>query len=387
MHLFWEDPRHDTRGSRAQLEQLQNDPTLVVPVIKVRGESIEVVSHFRYLGAEDKDDGSLGVEIQARICRMKQRFKEFEGRVLCNNRVSTLPRLQVFKCVVMTNGTYACEVWNYTKAEIDRLEKHYFRLLRATMLMHKYGTTYLQVLAQAREEGVVKIYPIECYVQRQQLKFLWKILHLQDEALQKIVLHGRLDLNLSIGRTGRQRTYKQCITEALTNFNVTIQQCMDSAKREWAEMIEEAGMNAAVHNWEKRPKSARAIDVDWRAAGRKIVKRTVMNGAEPVAVVAMERSMDYDEERGSDESGSEGSEDNDEFVHIQESQEAGVDKGEEQLRQWQHGSTDTGVERQIKDTTERTRAFRRKRPRGRQEPGYMNREVQGGGQESVDNCN
>ena len=93
-----EDPRHDTRGSRAQLEQLQNDPTLVVPVIKVRGESIEVVSHFRYLGAEDKDDGSLGVEIQARICRMKQRFKEFEGRVLCNNRVSTLPRLQVQVC-------------------------------------------------------------------------------------------------------------------------------------------------------------------------------------------------------------------------------------------------------------------------------------------------
>ena len=314
-----EEPIHDTRGSRAQLEQMQNDPTIVVPIIKVRGELIEVVSHFRYLGAEDKDDGSLGVEIQARICRMKQRFKEFEGRVLCNKRVSTLPRLQVFKCVVMTNGTYACEVWNYTKAEIDRLEKHYFRLLRATMLMRKYGTTYLQVLAQAREEGVVKIYPIECYVQRQQLKFLWKILHLKDEALQKIVLHGRLDLTVSIGRTGRQRTYKQCITEALTNFNVTIQQCMDSAKREWAEVIEETGMNAAVHNWEERPKSARAIDVDWRAAGRKRVKRTVMNGAEPVAVVAME-SMDYDEERGDeDESGSEGSEGNDEFVHIQES--------------------------------------------------------------------
>ena len=136
-----EELQHDTRGSRAMLDRLHNDPSLVVPIIKVRGETIEVVSHFRYLGAEDKDDGSLGVEIQARICRMKQRFKEFEGRVLCNKRISTLPRMQVFKCVVMTNGTYACEVWNYTRAEIDRLEKHYFRLLRNTLLMRKYDTT------------------------------------------------------------------------------------------------------------------------------------------------------------------------------------------------------------------------------------------------------
>ena len=34
----------------------------------------------------------------------------------------------------MTNETYACEVWNYARAEVDRLEKHYFRLLRATLL-------------------------------------------------------------------------------------------------------------------------------------------------------------------------------------------------------------------------------------------------------------
>ena len=93
--------------------------------------------------------------------------------------------------------------------------------------MRKYDTTYLQVMAQAMEEGVAKIYPtIECFVQRQQLNFLWKVLHLKDKALQKIVLHSRLDQNLSIGRTGRKRTYKRCIIEALANFNVTINATM-----------------------------------------------------------------------------------------------------------------------------------------------------------------
>jgi hypothetical protein len=146
---------------------------------------------------------ALGVEINARICRMKQRFKEFEGRIFCNNEVSTLPRMQVFKCMVLTNGIYASEVWNYTRVEMDRLEKHYFRLLRRTLFLVKYDTTYLTVLHTTRGQGVVKMYPIEFYVQRQQLKFLWKILHLNDTALQKIVLHGKVDPRAGAVGSGR----------------------------------------------------------------------------------------------------------------------------------------------------------------------------------------
>ena len=88
----------------------RNEATLFVPIILVRGEHIEVVAQFRYLGLMDTDDGTLGVEIQARICRMKQRLKEFKGRVFCNSEISTLPRMQVFKCMVLTNGMYASEV-------------------------------------------------------------------------------------------------------------------------------------------------------------------------------------------------------------------------------------------------------------------------------------
>ena len=121
---------------------------------------------------------------------MKQWFKEFEGRIFCSNAVSTLPRMQVFKCMVLTNGIYASEVWNYTRAEMDRLEKHYFRLMRSTLFLGKLNTTYLAVLTAAREQGVVKVYPIECYVQRQQFKFLWKILQafLTEKSVQKVPL-------------------------------------------------------------------------------------------------------------------------------------------------------------------------------------------------------
>ena len=155
---------HNTRGSQALARMQISDASLFLPVILIRGEKIEVVPQFRYLGVLDTDDGALGMEIQARICRMKQRFKEFEGRAFCNREISTLPRMQVFKCMVLTNGIYASEVWNYTRVEMDRLEKHYFRLLRRTLFLAKYDTTYLTVLNTAREQGLVKVYPLECYL-------------------------------------------------------------------------------------------------------------------------------------------------------------------------------------------------------------------------------
>ena len=159
-----------------------------------------------------------------------------------------MPRMQVFKCMILTNGMYAAEVWNYTRADMDRLEKHYFRLLRRTLFMLKHNTTYLAVLNAAREQGVTKIYPIEIYVQRQQLKFLWKILHLEDTALQQIVLHGKMDPQYSQSRGG---TYKQCIKDAMANFGVTMLQCMTMAQQDWDSII------SKEPGWRQQPSSGK----------------------------------------------------------------------------------------------------------------------------------
>ena len=93
---------------------------------------------------------------------------------------------------------------------------------------------------------------------------MWKLLHLGDMSLQRIVLHGKLDPRYSQGRGGRQRTYKHCIKEAMENFNVTMEQCINMAQQEWDTVIEGAGIEAARQRWEVRPKASKPIDVDWR---------------------------------------------------------------------------------------------------------------------------
>jgi len=51
-----------------------------------------------------------------------------------------------------------------------------------------------------------------------------------------------MDSQFSRGRGGRQRTYKQCIIDALGNFGVTMAQCMDLEQQDWDLRIEGIGL-------------------------------------------------------------------------------------------------------------------------------------------------
>jgi len=130
-------------------------------------------------------------------------------------------------------------------------------------------------------------------------------------ALQRIVLHGNLDPKYSRGRGGRQRTYKQCIKDALGNFGVTMAQCMDMERQDWDAVIEGAGLETAVQQWEIRPKASRPIDVEWRTkavrdSGRK--KRTSTEAAD------LDRNEDNNNE--SSASSAADSEEEDEFAEV-----------------------------------------------------------------------
>ena len=248
------------------------------------------------------------------------------------------------------------EWWNYTRKGMDRLDKHYFRLLRSTLFLAKYDTTYfLTVLNTAREQGVVKLYPLECYAQRQQLKFLWKILHLNDIALQRIVLHSKMDSQFSRGRGGRQRTYKQCIIDALGNFGVTMAQCMDMARQDWDLRIEGIGLETAAQRWEARPKASTPIDKEWRTAGAwKRGRMATTASAEQVDGGNSENAV-------ADDDGEDGeSETEDEFAQSQESQEqtsGRANDDEEDMTPWEGAKCKK--DRDEEATTRRTGARHR----------------------------
>jgi hypothetical protein len=197
---------------------------------------------------------------------MELRFKQFQGRVLMNRHVGIEARLNVFKTVVMTNGVYACETWNYTTNDIARIERHYFRLLRDVLLMSRSAdpaTTFFSVIEYAAQQGIEEIFPMECLIQRQQLKFLWKIVHLEDTAIQKIVLFGKISSQYNGRKGGRRQTYVNCLKLALANFGVSMKECMEMTELDWEFLINNQALLEATAKWKAKPSALKTIDNFW----------------------------------------------------------------------------------------------------------------------------
>ena len=174
-------------------------------------------------------------------------------------------------------------------------------------------------------------------------------------ALQRIVLHSKMDSQFSRGRGGRQRTYKQCIIDALDNFGVTMAQCMDMGQQDWDLRIEGIGLETAAQRWEARPKASTPIDKEWRTAGaRKPGQTAATASAEQVDGVGSENAVaDDDSEDGESET-------EDEFAQFQESQEhtsGRADEDAEDMTPWE-GAEGT-KDRDKEATTRRTGARHR----------------------------
>jgi exonuclease III len=255
--------RHHRTRRRSQWIEVPSSPT--VPKISIREKPLEVVSSFKYLGLHDTDDGAIENAVRARVIRMEYWFKQFQGRVLTNHKIDVHPRLSVFKTIVMTNGMFACETWNYTMSDIARIERHYFRLLRDVLLIPKkdISITFAKVLERAEEHGIYTVFPMECVIQRQQLKFLWKIAHLEDTAVQKMVLFGKV-ANKGMGRRGgRKQTYISCLNLALENFSVSMEECIAMNQVDWDFLIDNEALFKAAEKWRAQPRAKRPIDNFW----------------------------------------------------------------------------------------------------------------------------
>ena len=263
-----------------------------IPKILLRNKELELVTSFKYLGLHDTIDGAIENSIRERIIRMEYRFKQFQGRVLTNRKVDILPRLNVFKAIVLTNGLYACETWNYTSGDIARLERHYFRLLRDTLLMPKEDPTihFVAVLDEAEKQKTYFMYPLECLIQRQQLKFLWKIMHLADTAIQKVILFGKIASGATGRRGGRKRTYLTCLSLALKNFSVTMQECKEMTQIDWEFLIDNQALETATRKWRGRPCALKPIDNFWAPSIKSRGKR------KRVAIVEEDDEEDSPEE-------------------------------------------------------------------------------------------
>ena len=97
--------------------------------VKILGEELQRVHHFKYLGSSVEETGGMVTEITQRVSAAWINWKRCSG-VLCDRRMPVKLKGKVYKTVVRPAVLYGAETWATTREQEGRLEVNEMRMLR-----------------------------------------------------------------------------------------------------------------------------------------------------------------------------------------------------------------------------------------------------------------
>ena len=81
------------------------------PTITVKGQRLQVVDKFTYLGSTLSGVMHIDDEVNARIAKASAAFGRLRGSIWDRSRIKLDTKLKVYKSVVLSTLLYACETW------------------------------------------------------------------------------------------------------------------------------------------------------------------------------------------------------------------------------------------------------------------------------------
>ena len=100
-------------------------------VITIRGEVLEVVSQFKYLGSMFTSDGMLNTEINHRVASASGAFARLQqAKIWSSKALSLSTKLQFLQTIVMTVLLYSGETWSLLDKHLHQLSVIHMRCLR-----------------------------------------------------------------------------------------------------------------------------------------------------------------------------------------------------------------------------------------------------------------
>jgi hypothetical protein len=231
-----------------------------VPTIELRNEKLEVVDKFTYLGSRETNAGDISEEVNIRKQRMVSAFNVWAPRILLNRNISERLRLVFFTMIVVPNGMYGCSSWNLSGQDIKELDKTQFQLLKRLLGVQAIRRiSYENVLWRCRRAGC-KIVPMECKLLKLQLRYIGHILRMNNNRLQKIVVHGSM-ISGKRKQGAPPRSFRHAAQYAIENFGLLHEDLKVAAadRNAWRLRVNKVGSDFFMQRWLDRRAGERAI--------------------------------------------------------------------------------------------------------------------------------
>jgi hypothetical protein len=160
---------------------------LDLPVVELRGEVVEWVSKFKYLGTIISADGSVDADVHSRVAKAYGLFSSLRP-ILLNQAISLSTRLLFFKAFIPPTLTYGCECWALTAPLASKLDAAYMSFLRAML-----GVKLLDKVPNLDVLQCCRTLPITSTISRHRMRWLGHLARMDlTTRLPSQILQGRL---------------------------------------------------------------------------------------------------------------------------------------------------------------------------------------------------
>lgn len=189
-------------------------PANIDPTISVRGNAIETVEQFNYLGSLVSNNCSLDSEINQRIRSAGNAMFKLRRRVMDCRDLRSETKISVYKAVVLPILLYGNECWTLYRKHVRLLEKFHQRQLRRILRIK-----WQDYISNARVLEQAKCDSIERILARNQLRWTGHVLRMPDERLPKQVLFGEIGQGQRTSG-GQAKRYKDMLHTTLKNAGI-----------------------------------------------------------------------------------------------------------------------------------------------------------------------
>ena len=234
------------------------------PRITVKGQKLQSVDSFTYLGSTLTRSANVDTEVANRIAKASSAFGRLRNNVWERKGIKLATKLKVFKAVVITTLLYGCETWTLYRRHERLMHQFHLRSLRSIMSIRwqdKIPDT--EVLKRADSPHITTI------MRKAQLRWAGHVTRMPDSRIPKQLFYGELHQGKrTVG--GQRKRYKDSLKASLKEFSIPIQnwEALALNRSQWRSHISQGAAfadsvktcSAEAKRAAKKTRQASAID-------------------------------------------------------------------------------------------------------------------------------
>ena len=224
------------------------------PTIIVKGQRLQVVDKFTYLGSTFSRVVHIDDEVNARIAKASAEFGRLRGSIWDRSGIRLDTKLKVYRSVVLPTLLYAYETWTVYKRHAKRLN-HFHTSCRRKLLKIKWQDRIpdTKVLKRAGMQSV------HTRLKLVQLRRTGHVTRMPDGRLPKTIFFGELKVGKR-SHGGQKKRYKNTTFKAsLKDFNIPTESWEQIAhdRTKWRGLIRRGAGEYEAKKKKKKKNSAK----------------------------------------------------------------------------------------------------------------------------------